>query len=217
MSIRNSEQSEIIALAQERIGRGHEPARYDCAAAHGHQINNYEHDEEYGQGKKKDHDRTRRDECIHHRFRMWNIRRSHRRGNGLCEQRSRDRRGDQREQNLHAESPVTLNRAMTDANHHSGFGVRPALGGLPLLNDRLRTSPSDWPTRTCPRTPRTLNKSIATNPSSNPKDMHGLNFGIELHIISTAMPDIARVAQEIVHLIGVPVHRAKLLDWHIDI
>ena len=44
-----------------------------------------------------------------------------------------------------------------------------------------------------------------------------LNFRIKLDIIAVAMPDVTRVAQEIVYLIGVPVHRAELLDWYINI
>ena len=64
---------------------------------------------------------------------------------------------------------------------------------------------------------KTLNKSIPTNPASNPKDMRRLNFRIKLDIIAAAVPDVTRVAQEIVYLIGVPVHRAELLDWYVNI
>src|ERR1700720_1682477 len=102
---------------------------------------------------------------------------------------------------------------ITGGRSWSAAHLRP----VSLLKARHRTSPSDWRTRTSPRTPKTLNKSIPTNPASNSKDMRRLNFGIKLDIIAAAVPDVTRVAQEIVHLIGVSLHRAKLLDWYINI
>ena len=46
---------------------------------------------------------------------------------------------------------------------------------------------------------------------------HGLNFGIEFDVVAAAAPGVARIAQEIVHLIHIAFHRTKLVDWHIDI
>jgi hypothetical protein len=43
-----------------------------------------------------------------------------------------------------------------------------------------------------------------------------LNFGIELDVIAPTMPEITRIAQEILDLIGVAIHRSELIDWNID-
>src|SRR2546423_15418873 len=59
-------------------------------------------------------------------------------------------------------------------------------------------------------------KSIALDPAPHPENVSGLNFGIKLDVIATATPDVARVAQKIVNLINLPLHRAKLVDWNID-
>jgi hypothetical protein len=47
--------------------------------------------------------------------------------------------------------------------------------------------------------------------------MGRLNFRIELDVISATAPDVARVAQQIVHLIYVALHLAELIDRYIDI
>ena len=61
------------------------------------------------------------------------------------------------------------------------------------------------------------NKSIAAGPAPDPKNMRGLNFRIELDVISASAPDVAGIAQKVVHLIGVVFHFAKFVDRHIDI
>src|ERR1022692_1707837 len=62
-----------------------------------------------------------------------------------------------------------------------------------------------------------LSKLLTTRPTPNPKDVSRLNLRIELHIISPAMPNVTRVAQEVVHLIGIAFHRTKLVDRNVDI
>jgi hypothetical protein len=62
-----------------------------------------------------------------------------------------------------------------------------------------------------------LSESIAPNPTPHAKDVRRLDFGIELNVIAATAPDVARIAQEIVHLIEVTFHRTKLIDRYIDI
>ena len=64
---------------------------------------------------------------------------------------------------------------------------------------------------------RLLNKSISAGPASNPENMRGMDVWIELDVISAAPPDVARIAQQIVHLVCVAFHLAELINRHIDI
>src|SRR6266487_788178 len=62
-----------------------------------------------------------------------------------------------------------------------------------------------------------LGKSIPANPASHAKNMRRLDFGIELNVVAAAAPDIARIAQEIMHLVNIAFHGTKLIDRDIDI
>src|SRR5207245_5087460 len=62
-----------------------------------------------------------------------------------------------------------------------------------------------------------LNESITPNATRHAKYVRRLDFGIELNVVAAAAPEVARIAQEIVHLIEVTFHRAKLIDRYIDI
>src|SRR5207244_12826275 len=59
-------------------------------------------------------------------------------------------------------------------------------------------------------------ESVSFDPAADTKNVGRLNFGVELYIIAATMPDVARLAQKIVHLISVTLHRAKLIDWNLD-
>ena len=48
------------------------------------------------------------------------------------------------------------------------------------------------------------------------KNVGRLNLGVELYIIAAAVPNVTRLAQKIVHLIKVALHRTKLVDRNID-
>src|ERR1700719_4110946 len=61
-----------------------------------------------------------------------------------------------------------------------------------------------------------LGKSIAFDPASHPKNVRRLNLRVELHVITSPVPNVARVAEQIVHLIDVPFHGTKLLNRNID-
>ena len=97
-----------------------------------------------------------------------------------------------RERNLHAENFVT---------------ICGAISGCKCTTDRSNTE----------QLARLLNKSISAGPASHPENMRRLNVRIELHVVSAAPPDVARIAQQIVHLICVALHLAELIDRHIDI
>ena len=48
------------------------------------------------------------------------------------------------------------------------------------------------------------------------KNVCGLNSGIEFHVVLSSAPGITRIVQQIVHLILIVFHLAKLLNWHVD-
>ncbi len=62
-----------------------------------------------------------------------------------------------------------------------------------------------------------LGKSLIPDPAPNAKDMRRLDFGIELYVIAATAPNVTCVAQEIVDLISVALHRTKLIDRDVDI
>jgi hypothetical protein len=62
-----------------------------------------------------------------------------------------------------------------------------------------------------------LNKSLSASPASNAKDVGRLNFGIKLNVILPATPGVARVVEQIVHLIYIALHLPELIDRHIDV
>src|SRR5260370_40686807 len=62
-----------------------------------------------------------------------------------------------------------------------------------------------------------LGEAVNADPAPNAKDVRRLDFGIELLIIAATAPNVTRVAQEIVDLISVALHRTKLIDRNVDI
>src|SRR5437588_3334947 len=47
--------------------------------------------------------------------------------------------------------------------------------------------------------------------------MCGLDFGIELNVVAAAAPNVTHIAEEVVNLINIAFHGAKLIDRYIDI
>ena len=64
---------------------------------------------------------------------------------------------------------------------------------------------------------RASNKSIAAGPAADPENMGGLNFRVQLDVISASVPDVTRIAEKVVHLIRVAFHFTELIDGNIDI
>ena len=68
VAIGNRQQPQVIALAQERIGRRHIAAGDHRSAPDSHEIDDHEHDRKNGQGQQDIHDRPRRQDGFQHTF-----------------------------------------------------------------------------------------------------------------------------------------------------
>ena len=77
----------------------------------------------------------------------------------------------------------------------------------------LRRISLQRPPETSPRS----NKLLAGQPPPDAKDMRRLDLWIQLHVISRPMPEITRIAQEVVHLINIRFHRAKIFQRDVNI
>jgi hypothetical protein len=62
-----------------------------------------------------------------------------------------------------------------------------------------------------------LNKLVTASPAPDTENVGRLNFRIELDVILATAPRVARVAEQIVHLIYVAFHLSELIDRHIDV
>jgi len=51
--------------------------------------------------------------------------------------------------------------------------------------------------------------------TADPEDVSGLQLGIQLHVIAPPMPQIASIAQKVVHLVGISIADSKLFQRQI--
>src|SRR5438105_12456159 len=62
-----------------------------------------------------------------------------------------------------------------------------------------------------------LNEMAVNGLAAHPENMRRLNFRVQLDVVSPAVPGVAGIAQQIVHLISFAFKRAELVDRHIDV
>src|SRR5687768_1883605 len=61
------------------------------------------------------------------------------------------------------------------------------------------------------------NKLFPGEPAADAEDVGGLHKRVELDVISVALPEIAHVAQEIVHLVNIRVCGTEILHRDVDV
>ena len=74
----------------------------------------------------------------------------------------------------------------------------------------------DYSLQKTARTPRS-NKLFPCQPPPDAKDMGRLHLRIQFDVVCASAPNVTRIIQEIVHLISICLHRAKIFQRDVDI
>jgi len=61
-----------------------------------------------------------------------------------------------------------------------------------------------------------LHAIFISGPATDTENMCRLDVGMERDVIAPAMPDVARVGEQIVHFVIVALHSAEFFNWNMD-